>query len=182
MALAQAQEVQKVRILEDLCRRCGQRGRLGRGDFCALEGLAVDLVAQLPHAPSILRSTPGIKGAGLGCLERHDGDQVAPAQLCRQRRHNLRLRESLCKLHHSTKVARFETAAEFLRQLLAQVVEQAGAVAGTLATQYFGGQALPDGPVQPGQLGIHRAGQALAAGSDQRAQLGVQAVRWGVGY
>lgn len=86
VALAQAQEVEEVRVFEDL--GGGERLRRARylqgGKFGSFEGLAFDLVCQLAYAPAVLRGLVGVKLAGLRGFQRHDGDHVAPAQLCRQ--------------------------------------------------------------------------------------------------
>ena len=82
VALAQAEEVEEVRVLEhqgggtagvgrcDGHGQCVRLWRLGAGDNAALEGLAVDLVAEFTHAPALQRGLLGVVQAGLCRLER----------------------------------------------------------------------------------------------------------------
>jgi hypothetical protein len=65
----------------------------------ALEQHAADLLAQRAHVPTLDAAHLGVEVAGQRVLERQQLDEVAPAQLCRQRRHNLLVRETLTELN-----------------------------------------------------------------------------------
>jgi hypothetical protein len=66
---------------DDLLRLLRQRG--------ALEQHAADLLPQRAHVPTLDAAHLGVEVAGQRVLDRQQLDEVAPAQLCRQRRHNL---------------------------------------------------------------------------------------------
>lgn len=154
----------------------GCRG-LQTGQLGALKGLAFYLLAQLAHVPGVDGGLAGVKLAGGLGFEGQQVDKVAPAQLSRQRRDNLGLRESQGKLHHAAQVFGLKATAKLLRQLIPHALNQLVAIFGTVrAAQHFGAQAFAHAPIQPRQLRIHRTGQPLAAAGNQRAQFGVQAI------
>lgn len=126
-------------------------------------------MAQLVRTPPVLRDALCVKGTALDCLGRRNGDQMAPAQLCRQRRHNRGIWEGLGKLDHAALIAQLESPAKLLHKVLVQLVNQLRAVTGPRTTQYLGAGPLSRGPIQSGQPGIDGAAQALAAVGDQRA-------------
>jgi hypothetical protein len=72
------------------------------------EQQAADLLAQRAHVPTLDAAHLGVEVAGQRVLERQQLDEVAPAQLCRQRRHNLLVRETLTELNGAVERAEAE--------------------------------------------------------------------------
>jgi hypothetical protein len=79
----------------------------------ALEQQAADLLAQRAHVPTLDAAHLRVKIAGQRILERQQLDEMAPAQLCRQRRHNLLVRETLTELNGAIERAEGKGLPEF---------------------------------------------------------------------
>jgi hypothetical protein len=140
----------------------------------ALEGFALDLLAQLAHAPALFDALLGVKTARGRSLDRQQDHHVTPTQLSRQRRDNLGLREGRSKLHHAQQILDLKTTSKFLSQLATQAGHELAAILRTFTAQHLGGQALPQAPVQAGQLGVDSASLTLATADDESTQFGMQ--------
>jgi hypothetical protein len=96
--------------LEFLRRKLGRLARKAG----ALKEQPVDFGPQRAHAPMFLATHFGIKVPLERIFERQQFDPVAPVQLLRQRRNNVRIGELFGKLHHARKRRFGPTAPELL--------------------------------------------------------------------
>ena len=82
----------------------------------ALEQHAADLLPQGAHVPALDTAHLGVEIPRQGLFDRQQLDEVTPAQLCRQRRHNLLVREALAELNGAIERAEAERLPELDRQ------------------------------------------------------------------
>ena len=99
---------------------------------------------------------------------------MRPAQLSRQRRDNLGIREGVRELHHSPEVLLGESSSVRFDQLSRPRSDNPLSVFRPLTLQYFFVDPLPDLPVENRQAGVDRNGHSRARLFDHPADVGQQ--------
>ena len=97
---------------------------------------------------------------------------MAPAQLCRQRRHNFLNRETLGELDGAVERTKAESLAKLGRQFLRHCRKNLFPILGAAVLEILGEQAAAQVPVEQGGGGICHHGDALAGGMNEAAQVG----------
>ncbi|MNT01133.1 hypothetical protein D3C72_1355870 [compost metagenome] len=186
VAIGQAQEIEHVRVAEHHVGRhlparahvadLGLHNGFGLfGNGGAQVQLAGDALAQGANAPAFDAAQFCVVLALQGRFERQDFDEVAPAQVQRQRGNNLLVRKHLGKLHHAAQAAQ-AAQAERLPVLGDQLCRQRRhnllAILGSPLLQHFLVDALAHVPIQHGLRSIGRLRNVRASLLDQATQFG----------
>jgi hypothetical protein len=164
VGVGEAEEIQEIRIAEDQIRRqpvlVAQGGQLLPRQLDglfrerrALEEHALDLGAEGADAPALDPAHLGVDIPLQRVVKRDYLDEVAPAQLSRQRRDDLPIREGLGEADHAEEVAGAEAVTEFGRQLCRRRRHNLFAVGGSPSLQDLGADAAADLPVEQDQGG-----------------------------
>ena len=88
------------------------------GEGRALEQHPADFLPKGAHVPVLDAAHLGVEVAGEGLFDGEQLHEVAPAQLCRQRRHNFLNRETLGELDGAVECTKAESPAKLSRQFL----------------------------------------------------------------
>ncbi len=182
MVATEPQKVQKIRIAKHHVGRqtvfVAERGnilfdqvRRFLADRRPLEQQVSDLVAQSANAPAFDSTHFRVKVAFQAIVNGKNLDEMTPAQLCRQRRHNFRILKILGKLDHSKEISPSESSSELLRQLCRQRRHNFLPVRGTVIFQHVHSNSPPDMPVHANQRRIDSPRRLLPSLFNQMANI-----------